>query len=224
MAESELITRPLTAAEQRWLRLIAVRRERFLLAVGPYMMLLVGIVLFGGLWGLTVLATKAEKTGPSWRVSGLIWLGLGIVIGWWAYRDVRPHAHVLQERFRSALRQNTACEIRVRSKMVIQCVNKQDRKKSWYAFQIDDGHVVFISARFSHRLRRFPTSDFSMVDIADEKGRVVAGYVRNHGNPIAVTRTISYHEAAALRVPDHMEIMRGDLKEIDKLLGVHTCR
>src|ERR1700730_5576542 len=167
MAKSELVTRPLTKAELRWLKFIAARRERFLLASGPYVMLLGGIVLFGGLWGLSVVATQADKTGSSRSILGLFWLVLGTFIALWAYRDVKPHAHVLQEKFRIALRQNTACEIRVCSNMFVEYENKQDRKKGWYAFQIDDGCIVFISARFCQRLRRFPTSDFSMVDIAD---------------------------------------------------------
>ena len=222
MAESELITRPLIAAERRWLRFIATRRERFLLATGPYMMLLIGFVLFGGLWGISVLATKADKAGPSWRVFGLFWFVLGAVITLWAYRDVKPHARSLQEKFRSALRQNTACEIRVCSNIFVEYENKGDRKKGWYAFQTDDGCVVFIRAQFCQRFRKFPTSHFSMVDIADEKGNVVAGYARNHGDPVVPIRSITEKEAAGLRTPDHMEIVSGNLNEIDTLLGVHT--
>jgi hypothetical protein len=222
MAESEPVTRPLTAAERRWLRLVAARRERLLLAATPYLMLLVGIVLFGGLWGLTVVATNADSNGPSWRVSGLLWLLLGIGITLWAYRDVKPHVHVRQEKFRSALRQNTACEIRVRSSMVVECENKQDRKKGWYAFQLGDERIVFVSARFCQRVRRFPTSDFSMVDIADEGGSIVVGFTRNHGDPLMPIRTISGQEAAGLRIPEHMEIVSGNLTQIDTLLGVRT--
>ena len=97
-------------------------------------MLLIGFVLFGGLWGLSVLATKADKAGPSWRVFGLFWFVLGTVITLWAYRDVKPHARSLQEKFRSALRRNTACEIRVCSNIFIERESKRDRKKGWYAF------------------------------------------------------------------------------------------
>jgi hypothetical protein len=185
-------------------------------------MLLVAVVLFGGLWGLTVLATNADKTGLNWRVSGLFWLVLGIVITLWAYRDVRPHAHVLQEKFRSALRQDTACETRVRSSNVIEFENK-DREKEWYAFQIDDEHIVFVSARFCRPSRRFPNSDFSLVDIADEKGNIVAGFAKNYGDPLLPLRTISERETAGLRIPDHMEIVRGDLTQLDTLLAFKTC-
>jgi hypothetical protein len=129
MAKFELVTRPLTAAERRWLKFIAAHRERSLLATGPYLMLLVGIVLFGSLWRLSILATKADKTGPSWLVFGLFWFVLGTAITVWAYRDVKPHAHSLQEKFRSALRQNAACEIRICSNIFIECENKQNRRK-----------------------------------------------------------------------------------------------
>lgn len=220
MAKSEVITRPLTEAERRWLRLVAARRERRLSCAAPYMMLLVGIVFFGGLWGLSVFATNADKSGPSWRVLGLFWLIVGTAITLWAYRDAKPHAYLLQEKFRSALRQNTACEIRVSSTMVIACEDKQHPKKGWYAFQIEDECVVFISARFCQRLRGFPTSDFSMVDVADEKGKVVAGFARNHGDPLVPLRTISKQEAKRLRIPAHMLIVSGNLTDIDAFLGV----
>ncbi len=192
------------------------------MATGPYVMLLVGIVLFGGLWGLSVVATKADKAGSSWRGFGLFWLVLGIVITLWVYRDVKPYAHVLQEKFRSALRQDTACEVRVYSNKVIAFENVQDRKKGWYAFQLDDERMVFVSGRFCQRVRGFPTSDFSVVDIADEKGNLVVGFARNHGHPLIAVRTISEREAVQLRIPEHMEIVRGNLTEIDTLLSVHT--
>ncbi len=220
MAKSELITRPLTAAERRWLRFVAARRERFLLRAGPFLMLLVGSVLFGGLWGLSVLATRADKAGPSWRVFAVFWLVVGTAITLWAYRDVKPHAHVLQEKLRSALRRNAACEIRISSSMVIECESKQDRKKGWYGFQLEDELIVFVSARFCQRVRGFPTSDFSIVDIADERGRVVAGYARSHGEPLVPLRTISKQEAVRLRIPAHMEIVSGNLTQIDSLLSL----
>ncbi len=224
MAKSELITRPLTATERRWLRFVAARRERFLLRAGPYLMSLLGIVFFGGLWGLSVLATRADKAGPSWRAFALFWVVVGTAITLWAYRDVKPHTHVLQEKLRSALRQNAACEIRISSSMVIECESKEVLKKGWYAFQLDDEHIVFVSAPLGQRVRGFPTSDFAMVDIADEKGKIVAGYARNHGDPLVPLRTISKRDAARLRIPEHMEIVSGNLTQIDTLLGVHTRR
>ncbi len=190
--------------------------------MGPYVMLLVGIVLFGGLWGLSVLATKADKAGPSWRVFGLFWLVLGIGITLWAYRDVKSHARALQEKFRSALRHDTACEVRICSNKVIEFDIEQGRKKRWYAFQLGDERIIFVSGRFCQRVQGFPTSDFSMVDIADEEGILVVGFARNHGHPLVAVRSISKQEAVQLRVPEHMEIVRGNLTEIDTLLSVHT--
>jgi hypothetical protein len=106
--------------------------------------------------------------------------------------------------------------------MVIECESKQDRKKGWYGLQLDDEHIVFVSARFCRRVRGFPTSDFSMVDVADERGRVIAGYARNHGEPLVPLRTISKQQAVRLRIPAHMEIVSGNLTQIDTLLGVHA--
>ncbi len=106
--------------------------------------------------------------------------------------------------------------------MVIECVNKQDRKKGWYAFQLDDERIVFISARFCQHVRGFPTTDFSMLDIANEKANLVVGFARNHGDPLLPIRIISEQDAVRLRIPEHMEIIRGNLTQIDTLLSVHT--
>jgi hypothetical protein len=102
---------------------------------------------------------------------------------------------------------------------VVECENK-DTKKAWYAFQIDDERIVFVSAGFWRLSQRFPSSDFVLVDIAYEKGNIVAGYARSHGDRLLPIRTISEREARAMRSPDHMEIVRGDLTRIDTLLGV----
>ena len=173
MTKSELVTRPLTPAERRWLRFVAARRERCLLRSAPYVMLLVGIVLFGGFWGLSVLARNADKTGPSWRVSGFFfgsYLGLllrcGHIVMW------KPHRSCpARKNFEAHCGRTPACEIRVISSMVIECNNKQDRKKGWCAFQFDDKtHCSSWRAQFCRRvLEDSPPSDFSIVDIADEK-------------------------------------------------------
>jgi hypothetical protein len=60
------------------------------------------------------------------------------------------------------------------------------------------------------------------VEIADEKGKIIAGYARNHGDPLIPLRTISKQEAVGLRIPEHMEIVSGNLAQIDTLLGVHA--
>jgi hypothetical protein len=61
-----------------------------------------------------------------------------------------------------------------------------------------------------------------MVDIADEKGKIAAGYARNHGDTLVPLRTISKQDAVRLRIPAHMEIVSGTLTQIDTLLGVHS--
>jgi hypothetical protein len=58
------------------------------------------------------------------------------------------------------------------------------------------------------------------VDIADEKGNIVAGFVRSHGDRLLPSRTISQREAAGLRIPGHMEIINGNFERIDIVLRV----
>jgi hypothetical protein len=107
---------------------------------------------------------------------------------------------------------------------VVEFENKRDRKKGWYAFQIDDDQIVFVRTTFCQSSRRFPNSDFSLVDIADEKGNIVAGFARSHGDPLRPIRSLSEQEAAGLRAPAHMEIVSGDLTQIDTFLSAERLR
>ena len=74
------VVRPLREVERRILRWGVIRQRRGMTRLTPLITLTVGLVLFGALWGMSILATKADKRGPSWQMSGLIWLAIGMVV------------------------------------------------------------------------------------------------------------------------------------------------
>jgi hypothetical protein len=181
-------------------------------------MVLVGVIIFGSLWGLTVLATVADKHGPSWFVSGLIWLGIGIPILLWSYFDLRRGVAKAIRRFESALRQNAACEVRIQSDAMVEFGEKHD-EGACYAFQLDDRRVVFVVGQQFHHSARFPNNDFSMMDIGAEDGAVVAGFVRMHGARIQPIRRIAARKKAKLEIPQHLQVIDGELDQIEELLA-----
>lgn len=70
------VVRRLLEPERRILIWGLIRERRRMAKTAPLVTLLTGLVIFGSLWGLSILARRADNSGPSWRASGLIWLAL----------------------------------------------------------------------------------------------------------------------------------------------------
>jgi hypothetical protein len=209
--------RPLSTAEARWLRWAVSFRRRQLRA-GRRRIGLVGVVVFGSLWGLSNLATWADKRGPNWFVSALIWLAIGIPITIWAYLSNRKGVVKSIRQLESALVQNAACEVRIHSNATIEFEEVED-EGACYAFQLNNRRIVFIVGQQFYSSLRFPTSDFSMVDFGTEDGSVVAGFVRRRGMRIKPVRRIPSQKKAKLKIPEHLQVINGELSQIEQLLA-----
>jgi hypothetical protein len=212
----EIVVRHLAEAERRWLR-CALSHRRGRLNTLRRTLPLVSVIIYGGLWGLTVLATVADRRGPKWYVSGLIWLGIGLPISLGSYIEVRKSVVKGIRRLESVVRQNAACEVRIRSNAVLE-FEEQDGEGGCYAFQLDDHRVVFIVGQQFSSSARFPNSDFSMVDLGAEDGGVVAGFVRTHGARIEPIRRIPAGRKAKLKMPEHLHLMEAELSQLEELL------
>jgi hypothetical protein len=211
------VVRPMFEAEARLLKWAVIRQRRFLLRMAPLITLTVGLILFGGLWGLSVLATRADKTGPSWRASGLIWLGIGTGISLWSYRDLRRYAATYKGNFGSALKRNRAVEVRIRSEAVVLLDWKKE--KPVYAFEMGGKQIAFVSWRKAHSSARFPNADFSLVDLVAESGRPAVGLIEKRGKKMNPVRMIPADTVKNLVIPEHLETMRGELSQIERLLA-----
>ncbi len=212
------VVRPISEAEARLLRWAIIRQRRRLLRMTPLITLTVGLILFGGLWGLSVLATKADKRGPSWRASGLIWLGIGTAISLRSYRALRRYAAGYEGSFADALKRNQAVEVRIRAEEVVQLDNG-GKGASVYAFDIGRGRIVFVNWPKAHSSVRFPSADFSLVDLIADKRHIAVGLIEKHGRKIKPVRTIPAQAVSGLAIPDHLETVRGRLSQIEALLA-----
>jgi hypothetical protein len=207
------VIRPLTPSERRWLTRKSIRQTRFFLRIVPLIQLVVGLILFGGLWLLSILATRADHHGPSWRVSGFIWLLIGIPITLWSSRDLRRHVSSLGNRFDEALQQDKVVAIRIQSDAVV-ALAKDQHKNGSYAFQLQSHRIVVIVGRAFRCSARFPNGDFSILAIGGKHGKVVTGSVRMHGNKLKPVRTF-----IPRATPEHLTIIGGDIAEIEHLLS-----
>jgi hypothetical protein len=217
VATLEGSTRPLTEAEKRLLRWAVSHRERRLRKAlrGT---LSWGAIVLGVLWIFSIFATIIDERGPSWYLSGLIWLVIALPMTLWSYAGVRSDLAKAVRRFESAMRLNTASTVRIQSTEMVEFEEEED-KGVRYAFQLTNGRMVFLSGQEFYPSPQFPNSDFSLVDIRSEDGTTIVGHIERRGRRIEQSRTIPAKKASALKIPDHLQIITGNLSRIEQLLS-----
>ena len=217
MSRIESTTRSLNGAERRLLRWAISHRKRRLRG-GFRRTLTWGGIVFGGLWAFSIFATIADKKGPSWYVSGLIWLGIGLPLTLWACGGARSDLANAVRRFETALQDNTAIEIRIQTEEFVEFEEEED-EGACYAFQLPDRRIVLLSGQQFYSSAAFPNSDFSLVDIPSADGTVIVGHIEKRGHKIEPIRTIPANKKAALRIPNSCQVIDGDLSQIEHLLS-----
>jgi hypothetical protein len=189
MALMEKIVRPLSEKERRLLSAALAQRQRRL-ATHHRRTLVLGLALFVIMWGLMVMATMADKKGPTWYWSMLISLGIALPISMWSYLSLRPKRFADVGNFESALRRNEARVIRIQSDMMVEFEEQED-EGACYAFQLNDHRIVFVSGQEFYPSAKFPNTDFSLVAIYGDNEVLVEGCIEKHGNQLKPARTIS---------------------------------
>ena len=212
------VVRPLRDVERRILRWGVIRQRRFLTQLAPLITLAVSLVLFGGLWGMSILATKVDKNGPSWQMSGLMWLAIGIPISLWRHRDLRRHMANHEGTCASALKMNRAVEIQIRSDAVV-VFEAGGKQRPAYAFQVGDNDIVLIASEGARPGARFPNADFSLIDLFTEQKKPAVGFLEKRGKRIDPLRRIPWEMRATLKLPEHLSVIQGKLSEIESQLA-----
>jgi len=215
------VVRPLREVERRILRWGVIRQRRGMTRLTPLITLTVGLVLFGALWGMSILATKADKRGPSWQMSGLIWLAIGIPISLWSHRDLRRHTAKYEGSCASALKMDRAVEIQIRSEAVAMFESGAKKGPS-YAFQVGDNDIVLIASEKARPSARFPNADFSLIDLFTEQRKPAVGLLEKRGKRIEPVRKIPWEMRARLKMPEHLSVIQGKLSEIESLLVLES--
>jgi hypothetical protein len=164
------------------------------------------------LWVATVLASDA----PLWVVTAF-WLIVGGGIMLWVRRDLRAdagHAAATVRGLESAQRRNAADVFEVRARSFAEFEEIED-EGACYAFEVEGGQLVFIAGQEFYAGAKFPTLDFSLVYVLDERGEAVDMLIDKRGAKAVPARTIPAVMKRELDIPDHLETRIGRIDDIE---------
>lgn len=204
--------RNLTDLERRRLERQAagLRREG---AVVLRRILLAAVVTCGVLALLTILASDV-----AWPAIVAVWGVIAAVVGGWTWLQESRSWRARAAQLESARRAARVHEVRIASHACVELEEVED-EGACYAFDTGDGFIVFVAGQEFYPSGSFPSSDFSLVHLLEEAGRLVDFRLEIHGEPLTPARTIQAGIKRRLRWPDHLERVRGSLAEVERLLG-----
>ncbi len=210
MTKSSLLQpsrRALTSAEAEHLR------DRIRLSGGRrFTNLIIAGGLFIGLWLLTPWGTDKQ-----FWVATLTWLFIGAVLVGWAYWDLRRQSKAARQQFESALRRNAADVYGIKATRFVEFDEVEDEGAA-YAFELQDGRIVFITGQDFYAHDTFPCLDFSLVHLLDEKGDIVELLVESHAAKAAPARVVTAPAKRSLELPAHLTVMDKPLEALEEKL------
>lgn len=208
--------RPLSEKERRLLSSALAWRRRRVHALRRRS-LFIGLTIFVVFWAMMVTATVADKRGPAWYYSCLMAIAIALLISLWTYFELRPKFTADVAQHENALHRNEARVTRIQSNAMVEFEEAED-EGACHAFQLDQGRIVFVSGQDFYDSAKFPNSDFSLVDILADDGRLIESFIEKNGTRLKALRKISSRQKAGMRIPEHLEIIEGDLHEIEQIL------
>jgi hypothetical protein len=171
-----------------------------------------GLIVIGALWGLTMLVAK-----ESWVLVTAFWLCTGTGIGIWTIlsekKKVLKRVHAVE----SAVARNEAEVLHVQSGQMIEFDEIED-EGACYAYQVDDERILFIVGQDFYSSVRFPNDNFEIIKIHDAAEHLVEMIIDKHGDKLQPMRTVAAEVKKKLRLPDHLEIVKGKLADIEQIL------
>jgi hypothetical protein len=169
------------------------------------------------LWLVTILVADAP-----WLVITAFWLVVGAVLALWVARDARKDAVQLQsmvQGLQSALNRNSADVYDVQAKSFVEFEEIEDEGAA-YAFELEDGRVLFISGQEFYPGAKFPSLDFSLVYFLDETGQTVDMQIEKRGPKAAPLRLVPAAIKERLEIPEHLETRPGGIAHLEDHLEV----
>lgn len=210
----ESARRPLKPAETRFLQAkINNLQGRGRRTSKVYFPIVAAITLI--LWLVTILVADAP-----WLVITVFWLLAGLVLALWVHRDAMKDAVELQsmaEGLQSALKRNMADVYDVQAKSFVEFEEIEDEGAA-YAFELEDGRVLFISGQEFYPGAKFPSLDFSLVYFLDETGQTVDMQIEKRGGRASPQRLIPAAIKERLEIPEHLETRPGGIAHLEDRL------
>jgi len=208
----EAVTRQLADKERRLLAGVVRHRQHRLKRL-PWRLAFAGLVIFGVFWAMTMIGFHVYRLSLS-----AVWLGIWSMTFVWTYFSEKPKVKADIEIYVNALSRNEAREIRIRSDEMVELEEEEDEGVC-YAFQLEGNRIFFVVGQEYYPSVQFPNTDFSLVQIYNEKEVVLEEFIEKHGKKLKPKRKISAKNKAKLRVPGNLEVIEGTLDDLEKLLA-----
>lgn len=164
------------------------------------------------LWSLTMMASDAP-----WMVITAFWTLVGGGIAMWVRRDMRRdegQLNAVAAGLSSASTRNEADVYDVRAVAFAEFEEIED-EGACYAFELDNRRLVFVMGQEFYPGARFPSLDFSLVHILDDKGNAVDMLIEKRGARTAPARTIPAAVKRRLTLPEHLEVRAGTVHTLE---------
>ena len=163
-----------------------------------------------------MIASIASRSVPPF-IPLAAWFAIcaGLVV--WAVVSSRRDLMKEIDRLEATLKRNEAHEVTVRSTEMIEFEEEED-EGACYAFQLKDDRIVFIVGQEYYPSAKFPNTDFSLVSIQDGDGRCIEELIYKRGHKLKPCRMIPAKFKSEMFLPDHLEVIRGKLSELEGLL------
>jgi hypothetical protein len=207
----ETLERELTAAERtelgvRFKRLDRTTRVSLLKAAAG------SLAVCGVLAILTLLASDAPRP-----VIVGFWLGMTLLFTVWIGTQGRAGFRRQRTALADAIRHNRARVVRIQSNRVVEFEEIED-EGACCAFDIGDRRIVFVQGQEFYPDDEFPNSDFSLVAVLGSGNSVVDEIVVKIGARLQPERRIGRDVKDRLTIPEHLEVVEGDLETIESAL------
>jgi len=93
-----------------------------------------------------------------------------------------------------------------------------DDEGACYCFEIDQSKLLFITGQDFYKSKKFPSTDFDIVSAYGNSESIVLFKIYGNGDKLEPRRIIPWELKEKLRQPDHLEIIEGNLKDIENIL------
>lgn len=156
----------------------------------------------------------------AWPVVTLFWIAVGCGISFWVWRDAKndyKYALTLAERLESAVERDEANVFDFEARFFVEFAEVED-EGACYAFDLGRRRIAFVVGQEFYPEARFPSLDFSLVYPLDAEGYAVDMLIEKRGPRADPLRTIPSHMKKDYVIPEHLEVLDGELKELEHLL------
>jgi hypothetical protein len=153
----------------------------------------------------------------SWKIVTIFWLCLGIGISLW---NIITERHKVLKRigaYEDAMNKDEADVLHIRSNAMIEFDEIED-EGACYAYQVDDESIIFIAGQDFYSSARFPNNNFEIIYIYDSARNPIEMLIEKHGDKLEPVRKVSSQVKKKLRLPNHLETIKGKLADIEQIL------